>query len=140
MSKTALGGLLLTAGLVLLATFMFVVRLPDGLQIAGTFLLGIVPAVMGAAMLWSGFRSASKSKDPEAERLAGIKEQIVWKAVAQDGRITPAEAAAQAGLPPMEVELALMSLVAEGRAAVEPGESGEVVYLIASPLGGAGAA
>ena len=126
MSRTALGGLLLTAGLVLLATFMFVVRLPDGLQITGTFLLGIVPAVIGAAMLWSGFRSTPKSKDPEAGRLAGIKEQIVWRA--------------QAGLPPMEVELALMSLVAEGRAAVEPGESGEVVYRIASPLGGAGAA
>jgi hypothetical protein len=126
--------------LVILAMFMFVVRLPDGLQITGTFVLGILPAVVGAAVLWSGFRSGSKSQDPEAERLAGVKEQIVWKAVAQDGRITPAEAAAHAGLPPMEVELALMSLVAEGRAAVEPGESGEIVYRIVSPLGGAGVA
>ncbi len=136
MSKAALGGLLLAAGLLILAAFMFVVRLPDGLRITGTFMLGIVPAVLGAAMLWSGLRSTSKSHDPETDRLAGIKEQIVWRAIARDGQITAAEAASHTGLPPMDVEHVLMSLVAEGQAAVQPGESGDIVYRIDSPLGG----
>lgn len=139
MSNTARGGLLLALGLAILA-LTFIVRMPDGLRFTVTFLFGIVPAVVGAAFLWSGYRSTSKRQDPEVERLAGIKEQIVWKAIAQDGRITAAEAAAHAGLPPMEAEHALMSLVSEGRAAVEPGESGDIVYRIDSPLGSAGLA
>lgn len=115
--------------------FTIIVRLPETLRFAVSFLLGIVPIVVGAAMLWSGYRSKSKRQDPESVRLEGIKEQIIWRAIAQQGRITAAEAAAHAGLPPMEAEHALMLLVSEGRAAVEPSESGEIVYRIDSPLG-----
>ena len=136
MSKTAKGGLLLALGLVIVAGSIFVLDLPSGLRISVTFLFGIVPAVIGAAMIWSGYRSTAKDRDPESARLAGIKEQIVWRAVAQGGRITAAEAAAHAGLAPMEAEHALMTLVSEGRAAVEPGEEGDIVYRIDSPVGG----
>jgi hypothetical protein len=119
----------------MLALLTFVVSLPSGIQITATFLLGVIPFFVGAAMIWYGFRSGSKSKDPEEARLAGIKEMIFWKAIAQDGRITAAEAAAHAGLPAMDIEHALMSLVAEGRAVVEPGQTGDVVYRVQSPLG-----
>lgn len=136
MSKTAKGRLLLVLGLVIIAGSNFILDLPSSLRISVTFLLGVVPGVIGAAIIWSEYRGSSKNRDPEFSRLAGIKEQIVWKAVAQGGRITAAEAAAHAGLAPMEAEHALMSLVSEGRAAVEPGEGGEVVYRVESPVGG----
>ena len=123
----------------MLAVFTFLVSLPSGLQMTAAFLLGLVPAVVGAAMLWAGYRSSSSARDPEAERLASIKDQIVWRAIAQNGRITAAEAAGQTGLAPTEAEHALMLLVSEGRAAVEPGESGDIVYRIDSPLGGGAA-
>jgi hypothetical protein len=54
--------------------------------------------------------------------------------MAQGGRITVAEAATHAGLPEMEVELALMSLVADGRASAEAGEAGEIVYQVVAPV------
>ncbi len=135
MSKTAKGGLLLALGLAITAGSIFVLDLPSSLRISATFLFGIVPTVVGAAMLWSDYRSTAKDRDPEFARLAGIKEQIVWRAVAQGGRITAAEAAAHGGLAPMEAEHALMSLVSEGRAAVEPGEEGDIVFRIDSPVG-----
>lgn len=122
----------------MLGLFTLVVDLPGGVDIVANFLLGIVPAVVGVALLWASYRSSSRQQDPEVERLAGIKDQIVWRALAQGGRITAAEAATHAGLPEMEVEHALMSLVSEGRAAVEPGESGSIVYRIESPVAEAG--
>ncbi len=132
MSKTSLGGLLLTLGLVMLTLFWFVVSLPSGLDFIAIFTLGVVPAVVGAAMFWAGWRGPGKS-DPEQERLDSLKDQIVWRALAQDGRITAAEAAAHSGLPEMEVELALMSLVADGRATAQPGD-GAIVYRIESAV------
>ncbi len=137
MSKTSLGALFLIVGLVMLALLTFIVSLPSGLQITATFVLGVVPFFVGSAMVWYGYRSGSKGKDPGDALLAGIKEQIFWKAMAQEGRITAAEAAAHAGLPPMDVEQALMSLVSEGRAVVEPSKTGDIVYRIQSPLGDA---
>jgi cadmium resistance protein CadD (predicted permease) len=133
-TRTSLGGLLLALGLVMLWLFTFVVSLPSGLEFIASLTLGVVPAVAGVALLWAGWRSSGKSGDPEAIRVAGVKEQIVWRAVAQGGRITAAEAAAHVGQPEMQIEHALMSLVAEGRAAAEPGAGGEIVYRIDSPL------
>jgi hypothetical protein len=131
-SKTSFGGLLLTLGLVMLALFWFVVSLPAGIGFIAIFALGVIPAVVGAAMLWAGWRVAGKS-DPEQERLASLKDQIVWRALAQDGRITASEAAVHSGLAEMEVELALMSLVADGKATAEPGD-GTIVYRIVSAV------
>ena len=118
----------------MLGLFTFVVSLPGGLDFIAMFLLGVVPAVVGAAVLWAGLRSRGQDGDAESQRLAGIKEQIVWRAMAQGGRITAAEAAAHAGLPEMEVEFALMSLVSEGRASAEAGEAGHILYHVASPV------
>jgi hypothetical protein len=129
--------LLLAVGLTFVVLFTFVVSTPGGLKFALIFLFGVVPAVVGAAMLWHGYRSSAKSRDPEAQRVAGLMEQIVWRAVATGGRTTTSEAAAHTGRPQTEVEFALMTLVSEGLAAVEPSESGEIVYRIDSPvLGG----
>ncbi len=128
-----MGGLLLALGLVMLWLFTFVVSLPSGLDFIAVFALGVIPLVAGIAMLWAGWRKSSKS-DPESERLSGIKDQIVWRAMAQGGRITAAEAAAQVGLPEMEVGLALMSLLSEGRASAEAGEAGQIVYRVESPV------
>jgi len=137
-SKTSLGGLLLALGLVMLWLFTFVVKLsvslPSGLDFIAILLLGVVPAVVGAAILWAGFRDSSKRRDPESERLASIKDQIVWRSLARDGRITTAEAATHVGRPESEVEVALMSLVSEGRATAEPGEAGAIVYRIESAI------
>jgi hypothetical protein len=113
--------------------FTFVVSLPSGLDFIAIFALGIIPVVAGSATLWSGWRKSGK-RDPESERLTGVKDQIVWRAMAQGGRITVAEAATHAGLPEMEVELALMSLVADGRASAEAGEAGEIVYQVVAPV------
>jgi hypothetical protein len=125
--------LLLLLGLVMLWLFTFVVSLPSGLDFIAIFALGIIPSVAGAAALWSGWRTSGKS-DPEFERLSSIKDQIIWRAMALGGRITADEAAAHAGLPEMEVELVLMSLVSEGRASAEAGEGGRIVYQIVSPV------
>lgn len=133
MSRSFLGGLLLALGLTVLWLLTFVVSLPSGLEFIAVFLLGVMPAVVGFAMLYAGWRSG-KHRDPEAERLAGIKDQIVWRAMAQEGVITAAEAAAHAGLPETEVELALMSLLSEGRASAEADDNGQIVYRITSPV------
>ena len=132
MSKTSLGGLLLTLGLVMLTLFWFVVSLPSGLDFIATFTLGVIPAVVGAAMLWAGWRGAGKG-DPEQERLASLKDQIVWRAMGQGNRITAAEVAGQTGMTEGDAELALMALVSEGRAVAEADESGSIVYRIGAP-------
>lgn len=128
MTRTSFGGLLLALGLVMLWLFTFVVGLPSGLEFTASLTLGVVPAVVGAAILWAGWRG--KRRDASSEQSSAVKDQIVWRAVAQDGRITAAEAATHIGLPEPQIEQALMSLVAEGRAAVEPGADGEIVYQI----------
>ncbi len=91
---------------------------------------------MGAAILRAEWRRSSKERNPQAERLTGIKDQIVWRAMAQGGRITTGEAASFLGVPPLEVEHALLSLIAEGRAVPEPSDSSDIVYRIDSPLAG----
>ncbi|UCF18992.1 MAG: hypothetical protein JSU87_13820 [Gemmatimonadota bacterium] len=137
MSRSSLGGLLLALGLVALGLFSFVLDLPSGLSFAATFFLGVLPTVGGLALIWAGWRSSGIQKDPEAARLAGVRDQIVWRAVALGGRITAVEAAAHGGLNPPDAERILMSLVADGRAQVEAGESGDIVYRIDSPVPGA---
>ncbi len=114
----------------------FVVSLPSGLDFIALLVLGVLPAVVGAALLWAGYRGKKKSHSPEAERLSSVKDQIVWRAIAQGGRITAADAATHYGLTEVEVEHALMSLVAEGKAAAEPGSAGGIVYRIDSPHAG----
>lgn len=133
MSKGVIGGILTLFGLVMLVVFGFVLNLPEGLSFTASFLLGVVPAVGGVAMLWANMRGSTKRRDPEVERLNAIKDQIVWRALALGGRITAAQAADQGDLAPMDAEHALMSLVSEGRAAVEPGEAGEIVYRVEMP-------
>jgi hypothetical protein len=110
--------------------FTFVVDLSSGMAFLAIFLLGVVPIVAGAAML----RASRKRDRSDDGRLATIKDQIVWRAMAQGGRITASEATQHAGVPQTEVEYALMALVSEGRAAAEPGEAGEIVYRIESPV------
>ncbi len=122
----------------MLGLFTFAVDLPGGVEFLASFALGVIPAVVGAAILWAGWRAASAKRDPALERLAGAKDQIIWRALAQGGRITAAEAAPIVGLPELEVEHALMSLVSEGRATAEAGDSGGIVYRIESPISGLG--
>ncbi len=55
-----MGGLLLAAGLLMLSLFTF--------DFIAIFALGIVPAVVGAAILWAGWRASSRRSDPEHER------------------------------------------------------------------------
>lgn len=123
----------------MLGLFTFVVDLPSGLEFIATLVLGVVPAVVGLALLWSRWRRPGKASDPESQRLAGVREQIIWRAIARGGEITVAEASSHAGVPPAEAEHALMILVSEGRASVAPGAGGEIVYRIDSPLPGGNA-
>ena len=132
MSKSLLGGLLLVMGLAMLGLFTFGISLPEGLGFVANFVLGVVPAVVGAALVWAGFRGSVQRRDPEAERLNMIKDQVVWRAMAQGGRITASEVASHGNVPPLEAEHALMTLVAEGRAFVESADSG-VVYRVEVP-------
>ena len=125
-----MGGSLVVVGVVMLALFTFVVNLRGGMAFLAVFILGVVPTVTGFAV----FRASRKRGKSEHDKLGTIKDQIVWRAVAQGGRITAAEAALHAGVPQPEVEFALMALVSDGRAVAEPGEAGEIVYRVESPL------
>ncbi|MGD8866339.1 MAG: hypothetical protein PVI01_01890 [Gemmatimonadales bacterium] len=125
-----MGGLLVVVGVVMLLLFTFVVNLQGGTAFLAIFILGVVPTVTGFAVL----RASRKRAKPQHDKLNAIKDQLIWRAVAQGGRITAAEAALQAGVPQLEVEFALMALVSDGRAMAEPGEAGEIVYRIDSPL------
>lgn len=130
MSRSALGGLLVVVGVVMLLLFTFVVNLGGGTAFLVVFILGVVPTVTGFAVL----RASRKRGKSGHDKLGMVKDQVVWRAIAQGGRITAAEAALHAGVPQPEVEFALMALVSDGRAAAEPGEAGEIVYRIESPL------
>ena len=125
-----MGGLLVVVGVVMLLLFTFAVNLEGGTAFLAIFVLGVVPTVTGFAVL----RASRKRAKPQHDKLRAIKDQVVWRALAQGGRITAAEAALHAGAPRPEVELALMGLVSDGRALAEPGEAGEIVYRIESPL------
>lgn len=110
--------------------FTFGVDLPGGLAFLANFVLGIVPAVIGVALL----RASRKRRGSDSDKFVTIKDQIIWRALAQGGRITASEAAVHVGVPQTEVEFALMALVSDGRAAAEPGDAGEIVYRIESPV------
>jgi len=125
-----LGGLLVVVGLVMLLLFTFVVNLEGGVAFLAIFVLGVVPSVTGFAVI----RASRKRGKPQHDKLSAIKDQVVWRALAQGGRITAAEAAVHAGVPQPEIEFALMALVSDGRALAEAGEAGEIVYRIESPL------
>ncbi len=133
-----MGGLLLVLGLVIAGLFTFAVDLPSGPSFAVILILGLIPAAVGLGLLWSSWRRPGRSSDPDAERITRLKEQVVWRAVARGGEITAAEAAAHTGMESQEAEYALMLLVSEGRARVEPGPTGEIVYHIDAPLPGNG--
>jgi hypothetical protein len=138
MSRSVLGGVILVIGLGMLGLFTFGLRLPGGLQFGVNFLFGVIPTVVGAALLWSGWRSSSKRQDPETLRLNAVQDQIIWRAMALGGRITRAEAAQHTRMPAGEIEQALMLLISKGRATVEPGEKGEVVYRVDTSLSAGG--
>lgn len=110
-----------------------------GLALMGYLLLGLAIVIIGGAILLALFRrSAVSRRDPEAERIDSLKDQIIWRALGQNNRITAAEAAAQSGLSEGDAEMALMALVSEGRAVAEPGESGGIVYRIGAAAEGSG--
>jgi hypothetical protein len=109
-----------------------------GLALMGYLLLGLAIVVIGGAILLALFRRSTVKRDPEAERIDSLKDQIIWRALAQGNRVTAAEVAAETGLSEADAELALMALVSEGRAVAEPGESGGIVYRVDSPAAGAG--
>lgn len=125
-----MGGLLVVVGLVMLLLFTFVVNLEGGVAFLAIFVLGVVPSVTGFAVI----RASRKRGKPQHDKLSAIKDQVVWRALAQGGRITAAEAAVHAGVPQPEIEFALMALVSDGRALAEAGEAGEIVYRIESPI------
>lgn len=97
-------------------------------------ILGLAAIVMliMAMLLWSRRRRKRPGEDAVSQDQRLIREQIIWRAVAQGGKITVADAAAHGGQPPLEVERVLMTLVAEGRARAEAGENGEIVYYVDS--------
>ena len=97
-------------------------------------LAAIVMLVVGM-LLWSRRRRAKSGEHDQSQDQQLIREQIIWRAVAQGGKITVAEAVTHGGQPPMEVERVLMTLVAEGRARAEAGENGEIVYFVDSSTG-----
>lgn len=126
-------------GLFTLAGLWSVLSIGSGADTAGpagwSHLLGLILMLVGAGLLLAGWRRqrSTKGRTPESDRLADIKDQALWRGMAAaDGRVTASELAAQAGAALPEVERALMSLVAEGRAVAEPGDSGQIVYRIES--------
>lgn len=118
----------------MLGTLYVVQDSSGGLALMGYLLLGLAIVIIGGAILLALFRrSAVSRRDPEAERIDSLKDQIIWRALGQGNRITAAEAAAQSGSSEGDAEMALMALVSEGRAVAEPGESGGVVYRVDAP-------
>jgi hypothetical protein len=118
---------------------MYVAQGSGSLALMGYLLMGLAIVVIGGAIVWALFRRSTVSRrDPEAERIDSLKDQIIWRAVGQGNRITAAEAAAQSGVTPGEAEMALMALVSEGRAAAEASESGAVVYRVDAPAADTG--
>jgi hypothetical protein len=102
-----------------------------GLGVLIVFLL-----VVGLGFYWARRRKGRRGADGDA--LEEIKQQLVWRAMAKGGTITASQAATEGHLPMIDVERALMSMVAEGRAAVEAGEGGEAVYRIDTPTTSSG--
>lgn len=121
----------------MLGTLYAVQDSSGGLALMGYLLLGLAIVVIGGAISLALFRrSAVSRRDPEAERIHSLKDQIIWRALGQGNRITAAEAAAQSGSSELDAEMALMALVSEGRAVAEASESGGIVYRIDAPAGG----
>ncbi len=127
--------MMLVAGFLTLALLAAVVSLPAGLKFIAYFLFAITPIALGVALIWTGWRGSAGSS-PEVQEKANIKDQIIWRALAKGGHITVSEVADMVDLLPSDAELVLMSLVAEGRAAAELDDSGEVVYRIESLIAG----
>lgn len=125
-----IGGLSLLAGLWMVLPLG---RSPDaGFPSGWSYLAGFMLLLIGAGLLLVGWRRhrRAQSSDPEEGRLEEIKNQVIWRSMAQGGRVTASEVAAQGGLPLPEVERALLSLVAEGRAEAEPGDGGQIFYRV----------
>lgn len=101
-----------------------------GLVVVGFLAIGL--------FFWAKMRRSKGRETPDSQLQKEIRDQIIWRAMAQGGRITAEEAAAHGGQSPMEVERALMSLVAEGRATAEAGDDGGIVYRV--DVGGGGGA
>ena len=99
----------------------------------------VVVGFLGIGLfLWARMRRSKGRETPDSQLEKEIRDQIIWRAMAQGGRITREEAAAHGGRSPMDVERALMSLVAEGRATAEAGDDGGIVYRV--DVGGEGEA
>lgn len=96
--------------------------------------LAAVILIIMVLLVWSRRRRESDDESESGEQRL-IREQIIWRALAQGGKITVAEAAAHGGQAPFDVERALMALVAEGKARAEAGEEGDIVYYIDSDSG-----
>lgn len=108
-----------------------------GLALMGYLLMGLAIIIVGGAILLALFRRSTVSRrDPEAERADNLKDQIIWRALAQENRITAADVAAHFGITEADAEMALMALVSEGRAVAEPNEEGGIVYRIDAPSAG----
>ncbi|MGD2151659.1 MAG: hypothetical protein PVG79_00235 [Gemmatimonadales bacterium] len=123
----------------MLGTLNAVQNSSGGLALMGYLLLGLAIIVIGGAILLALFRRSTVSRrDPEAERIDSLKDQIIWRALGQGSLITAAEAAAQSGLSEADAEMALMALVSDGRAVAEANESGGIVYRIEAPAAGSG--
>jgi len=123
----------------MLGTLNAVQSSSGGLALLGYLLLGLAIIVIGGAILLALFRRSTVSRrDPEAERIDSLKDQIIWRALGQGSLITAAEAAAQSGVSEADAEMALMALVSDGRAVAEPNESGGIVYRIEAPAAASG--
>jgi len=120
-------------GVVMLGSLSFVQSSSGGLALIGYLLLGVAILVFGGAILLALFRRTVKSKDPEAERLDNVKDQIVWRAMSQSNQTTAADVAGQTGMTENDAEQALIALVSEGRAVAAADESGSIVYRIGAP-------
>jgi len=65
----------------MLGTLVFVQSSSGGLALMGYLLLGLAIVVIGGAILWALFRRSTVTRrDPEAERIDSVKDQIIWRA------------------------------------------------------------